>query len=318
MSGPSSIPMTGTPESITSNESSLLRPADAARQLGIPASTLRRWSRRFASFLSPEANGAARENGVRGHRRYTPRDLAVLAHCKDLLSEGYTFEQVTAALESDFRLDTPIIEGEVEVEMPPEANAFPEEMAGGEEPVEMITGEDAVGVGRMMAQLLASLSGSQQIIISGQQTEKELLGVLLQDNFNLKEENRKLRERMVETERRIFEMRREMEKNRKDEQDRMRQMEAYLFQLQRQMDDLVRRQGATPTAGYPTIAAHPVAPAPAPDLSAPPVRRPPAPATTPAESAVAPVADESAASAPAPQSAPAPRKRSFWDWLLGR
>ena len=301
-----------TSQNVNSTEPILLRPADAARQLGLPASTLRRWSRRFASFLSPEANGAARENGGRGHRRYTPRDMAVLAHCKILLSEGYTFEQVAAALEADFRPDVPTVEGEVEME--PEEDAAAAEGVPPGESAELITGKEAVDVGQMMAQLLASLSGSQQIIISGQQTEKELLSVLIQDNFNLKEENKKLRERMVETERRIFEMKREMERNRKDEQERMRQMEAYLFQLQRQMDDLVRRQSVLPpTPGYPAILPQPVAPTTAPQ----PVRRtPPAPPAEPEPATPEP--EERSAAAASQQSAPAPKKRSFWDWLLGR
>ncbi len=40
-------------QSMASDDRTLLRPAEAAQRLGIPASTLRRWSRRFAPFLSP-------------------------------------------------------------------------------------------------------------------------------------------------------------------------------------------------------------------------------------------------------------------------
>jgi len=231
--------------------------------LGIPASTLRRWSRRFAPFLSPEANGAARENGSRGHRRYTPQDLEVLARCKALLSEGRTFEQAAQELERAYQPSVQAVEGEIEEDEaePP----TPEAVLTDDEPLEMVREEDAVDVGQMMAQLLSSLSGSQQMIITGQQSERELLGVVLQDNFNLKEENKKLRERMVETERRIFEMNREIEKARTQERERMRQMEAYLFQLQRQMDDLVRRSPAQPAApARVAVSPQPAAPAPTP------------------------------------------------------
>ena len=294
-----------TPESASATESTLTRPADAARQLGIPASTLRRWSRRFAPFLSPEANGAARENGSRGHRRYTPQDLEVLARCKALLSEGRTFEQAAQELERAYQPSVQAVEGEIEEDEaePP----TPEAVLTDDEPLEMVREEDAVDVGQMMAQLLSSLSGSQQMIITGQQSERELLGVVLQDNFNLKEENKKLRERMVETERRIFEMNREIEKARTQERERMRQMEAYLFQLQRQMDDLVRRSPAQPAApARVTVSPQPAAPAPTPK----PAPEPPTPEGTSAPSLPA---DAS------PHPAPSPRKkRSFWDWLLGR
>jgi DNA-binding transcriptional MerR regulator len=309
-----------TPENVSSTESHLIRPADAARQLGIPASTLRRWSRRFASFLSPEANGAARENGSRGHRRYTPDDLAVLARCKELLSAGRTFEQVTAMLEQDFQSEAPVVEGEIELdENKPTASE-----ADAEEPLQMMQGEDATDAGNILAQALASIPGFQQAIITGQQSERELLGVVLQDNFTLKEENKKLRERMVETERRIFEMKREMEKARTEERERMRQMEAYLFQLQRQMDDLVRRQSVqAPAPGYPAVLPQPVAPTPAPVVSPQPVRRaaPQPSPTSPSEpepSTMMQGAPPAEAASLSPRSEPAPKKRSFWDWLLGR
>ena len=307
----------------------LLRPADAARQLGIPASTLRRWSRRFASFLSPEANGVTKGDGIRGHRRYTTQDVAILARCKTLLSEGRTFEQVALALESDFRPDVVTVEGEVEMEAQPAAGESSQKEAS----FEMTPAEDAVDLGQMLAQVLTSLSGSQNMIITGQQTERELLGVLMQDNFNLKEENKKLRERMVETERRIFEMKREVERNRKDEQERMRQMEAYLFQLQRQMDDLMRRQTAPIVApAYQAVLPQPVVPAqtpvptprmqpeasppqPTPEPASPP-QSPPESAPPPASAAQEPTAAEP--SQPAAQPAPKPKKRSFWDWLMGR
>ena len=296
-----------TPESASATESPLTRPADAARQLGIPASTLRRWSRRFAPFLSPEANAATRENGSRGHRRYTPQDLEVLARCKTLLSEGRTFEQAAQELERAYQPTVQAVEGEIDGD---EAEpTTPEAVLADDEPLEMVREEDAVDVGQMMAQLLASLSGSQQMIITGQQSERELLGVVLQDNFTLKEENKKLRERMVETERRIFEMKREIEKARTEERERMRQMEAYLFQLQRQMDDLVRRSPAQPAApARVALSPQPVTPAPTPKPAPQPAPEPP----PEAPSAPSPQAE----TAPAPSSPP--KKRSFWDWLWGR
>ena len=235
------------------DEPLLTRPADAARELGIPASTLRRWSRRFAPFLSDEANGAARAQNGRGHRRYTEQDKIILARCKTLLGEGKTFEQVTQILEANFQAQVVTVEGEIELDAGPEPVTEPNEGA------ELMREEDAAHLGQLLAQTLSALSGSQQMLITGQQSERELLGIILQDNFNLKEENKKIRERMVETERRIFEMKRDHEKQRNEERERMRQMEAYLFQLQRQMDELVRRPQPQPAPPPP-----PATPAPEP------------------------------------------------------
>jgi len=237
-----------------STDPTLTRPADVARALGIPASTLRRWSRRFAPFLSAEANGAIRANGTRGHRRYTPHDIAILTQCKELLSAGNNFQQVSQILESSYPAQAVAVEGEIDLDETPIApSAAPA--------TDLVREEEAANLGQMLAQTLSALSGSQQMLITGQQSERELLGIVLQDNFNLKEENKKLRERMLETERRIFEMKRNIEKDRSDERERMRQMEAYLFQLQRQMDDLIRRA--------PRAAASSPAPPPAPSEPAP-------------------------------------------------
>ncbi len=299
--------------------STLLRPAEAAQRLGIPASTLRRWSRRFAAFLSPQANGVREADGSRGHRRYTPQDLDILARCKTLLSQGYTFEQVAEQLEATVAPEVIVVEGEIE------ENAREQEPVREEVGSDIVREEDAADLGQMIAQMLASLSGSQQMLITGQQTERELLRIVIQDNLNLKEENKRLRERMVETERRIFEMKREMEHYREDDRERMRQMEAYMFQLQRQLDDLVRSQRQ-------------------PVFSAAAMTHPPAPASfSPHTSSSAPTPVTQGASipsaAPSPTSAstassedrtdvtpyassteqPArPKKRSFWDWLFGR
>ena len=300
-------------------DDALIRPAEAAQRLGIPASTLRRWSRRFAAFLSPQANGLRPADGTRGHRRYAPEDLAVLARCKTLLSQGLTFDQVAAMLETNFEPEVTVVEGEVEEEGEP---VRAEEPVRVEEAGEMVLGEDAADLGRMMAQMISTLSGSQQMIITGQQTERELLSIVIQDNMNLKEENKRLRERMVETERRIFEMKREMERYREDERERMRQMEAYMFQLQRQLDDLVRsqRQPAFPAAMTPFQTSYQPAAAPLPVPPTPPQPAPvpaqppmPAPEPSPSDSATPPAPASETATTPEPR-----KKRSFLDWLFGR
>ncbi len=285
----------------------LWRPAEAAQHLGVPASTLRRWSRRFAPFLSPQANGLREApDAARGHRRYTAQDMQILARCKALLSQGLTFEQVTERLASEYQPQATVVEGVVEspsLDGPPgPGETSPEPFAPPAAEPATRTEESSSPVGEVLAHLLTTISGGQQMLLTGQQTERELLGILIQDNLNLKEENRRLRERMVETERRIFEMKREMDRQRDEERERMRQIEAHMFQLQRQMDDLVRRQRSLyPSAGAPVPPSAPPPPA---------IGTPPSPTQTASSS-------EPSGSSSEPSSTP-PRKRSFWDRLLGR
>ena len=56
---------------------------------------------------------------------------------------------------------------------------------------------------------LTTLSESQQSILNSQAANRELMGVLIQDNFNLKEENNRLRERVLDVERSLAQTRQE-------------------------------------------------------------------------------------------------------------
>ena len=271
-----------------------MRPAEVAQTLGIPASTLRRWSRRFAAFLSPEANGVARGDHARGHRRYTQADLVVLARCKALLSEGSTLNEVSQHLEAHFASQSVTVAGEIDDE-------DEEDVGGTLQPVSP-PADDEVNLGRALAQTLSSLSDNQQLILSGQQSERALLGVVVQDNFNLKEENKRLRERMVETERKLFELKRETEKYRTDERERMRQMEAYLFQLQRQLDALTRPQPTVVMSEQPALST------------------PPSPALAPTPLTETPESESGEIDVTAqarPQEQPQRKKHRLWAWLLG-
>ncbi|RUA16268.1 MAG: hypothetical protein DSY55_04560 [Clostridia bacterium] len=267
-----------------------MRPAEVIQTLGIPASTLRRWSRRFASFLSPEANGDARGHDRRGHRRYTQDDLVILTRCKALLNEGKTLNEVAQHLEANFASQSLTVAGEIDDE-------GEEDVIGALQPVPESIAEE-VNLGQALAQTLSSLSDNQQLILSGQQSERALLGVVVQDNFNLKEENKRLRERMVETERKLFELKRESEKYRTDARERMRQMEAYLFQLQQQMDALTRPHPAMVVSDRPALS----------------LQTPPALETYEPE----PESGEiEAADPPRPQEQPPHKKHRLWAWLLG-
>ncbi len=324
----------------------MLRPADVAQRLNIPASTLRRWSYYFADYLPThvqELDGAA----TRSHRRYGEEDVRVLREIKELLGRGLTYEEVGLHLAE--RTSDPERAGEATVvEVLAETIESSDEDGGSE------TGDASETTGRraivnqpdeagsrpelanLIAETLFSLSDSQQIILSGQQTARQLLGVVLQDNFNLKEENSRLRERILEAERKLFELKREVDSNQTHDRERMRQMESYLFELQRRLDSLAPQvmRHASPAAG--------VRPAPAPAATsaavspfAPP--RPPAAEATPSVAAqpeaaipplpsppppesivqVAPVAVAQPAGTP-PVPTSSGRWQRFGDWLFGR
>ena len=58
---------------------------------------------------------------------------------------------------------------------------------------------------------------------------------------------------MVDTERRVFEIKRELDGNRSMERDRMRQMEAQLFELQRRLDTMAQQRAAMDSLWLPNL-----------------------------------------------------------------
>ncbi|MGC8838064.1 MAG: MerR family transcriptional regulator [Anaerolineae bacterium] len=160
---------------------------EAAKALGVSGATLRRWSRRFAPFLSPEARGG--EEGL--HRRYTEADLQVLEMVKGLLAQGYTYAQVERRLAS-LSLERSASE--------PCSLAVAPAPAGAREPPPPAL--------LALADTLHAVKDAQQMLLGSQQANRDLLGVVIQDNFNLKEENARLRERMLHLERELAELRR--------------------------------------------------------------------------------------------------------------
>jgi len=79
--------------------------------LEVPASTLRRWSDRFAAYLSPQAPQAGR------HRTYTAGDLETFRQIRDLAAKGQGLRTIETILQT----------------LPP-GTASPKEPAKGEEP----------------------------------------------------------------------------------------------------------------------------------------------------------------------------------------
>ena len=75
------------------------RPRDAAQLLGIAASTLRGWARRFAAALSPAAAEPPRlPDGRLGGRLYNEADMKVLRRINELLAQGLSYDQVAETL----------------------------------------------------------------------------------------------------------------------------------------------------------------------------------------------------------------------------
>jgi DNA-binding transcriptional MerR regulator len=181
------------------------QPQDVAGRLEVSPSTLRRWSEEFSEFLSPEADSSEGKQ----HRRYSDEDLATLITVKGLMADGLTYDQVRERL---LEIDS----GEAP--------------AG---PGSMVPSDAALPLAPAMtflADTLHNVADSQQAVLNSQAANRELLGVVLQDNFNLKEENTRMRERLLELERQVSQLRR-------DEEARLEtlrtELEARVYDVQR-------------------------------------------------------------------------------------
>jgi len=196
-----------------------------AAQLEVSLSTLRRWSKEFASFLSETATNPAAESE---HIRYTDEDINVLTIVKDLLAEGLTYQQVAGHLEKG---------------QPSEAEEEVKEEKGGD--TYALVAHDAstslTPVMAVLSETLRTVMNGQQAILSSQQANRDLMGVVIQDNFNLKEENAKLRDRMLRLEQELAELKR-------GEDDQHRVMEERFRQLEKQLEarEVEMKQPASP------------------------------------------------------------------------
>lgn len=192
-------------------------PNEVATQLQISPSTLRRWSKEFGPFLSDTAGRPHDEDeGTFSHRRYTDEDLETLMTIKGLLTEGLTYPQVTRRLDA-LRLHKT------------DADLFIED---DEDPVTILapSPQDAAYTPAVtvLADTLHTVADGQQLLLGSQQANRELLTVVLQDNFNLKQENAKLRDRMLELERDLISTRRREHSQRRNLDARLRQVEEKL------------------------------------------------------------------------------------------
>lgn len=158
-------------------ETSVKTTGEIATELGVSAQTLKNWTRDFSPYLSPA--GAMGDNA----RRFTEDDVFVLKRIKDHLAAGLTFEETAEELRNDGYGDT-----------------TPENGSGGS--LALSSPQQGFSV---LTDTLRAMIENQQTIQNSLQVNRNLLGVIIQDNFNLKEENAKLRDRMLKLEQELGE-----------------------------------------------------------------------------------------------------------------
>lgn len=183
----------------------LSTPHAVAQQLNIPLNQLKRWTREFAAQLSASAVGSA-------NYRYTPADIKKLQAIKELLTHGKSAAEVTLHLKSAAATDNhqhdPVAPTIVTAVEHGQALASAEQQAA-----------------LVLRDMLQGFAAGQEAILNSQQTNRNLLGVVIQDNFNLKEENTRLRERMLKLEQELSDLRTQQQDERHLTELRLRQLE---------------------------------------------------------------------------------------------
>lgn len=190
-------------------------PNEVATQLQISPSTLRRWSNEFADFLTDSAGRPEpATSGSTAHRRYGDEDLETLMTIKGLLAEGLTYIQVCKRLEA-LRLRQTAGDDQDMDDASPVTALAPSTRDASFAPAATV-----------LADTLHTVADGQQLLLNSQQANRDLLTVLLQDNFNLKDENSNLRDRMLELERDLAEIRR-LDTSRRDAMEaRLKKLES--------------------------------------------------------------------------------------------
>ncbi len=176
-----------------------ISPREAASLLGVSPSTLRRWSKTFASHLpAPEPDQSS-------GRSYTPDDMRTLERIKNLLDQGLKSDEVASRLGGDGPAGSAVALARAEASSVPIA---------------------------ALSDGLQTIATGQKTILDSQQVNRDLLGVVIQDNFNLKEENARLRERMLRLEQELGDLRK-----RAGKQDALEERIKALEQAQTSADD---------------------------------------------------------------------------------
>lgn len=151
-----------------------------ATELNVSVNTLKRWAKDFAPFLSPSGPVSGDGSG----RRFANDDVVVLRRIKEQLAGGSSTEEVIEQLHAEGRGET--------------VSSALATRAG-------MSGQSVGFV--VLTDTLRAMIENQQAIQSSLQVNRNLQGVIIQDNFNLKEENMKLRDRMQLLEHELAELR---------------------------------------------------------------------------------------------------------------
>ena len=190
---------------------------EVAYHLQVTPDTLRAWGKRFGGVLSSQTNAA--------EPRYTTADVAALTMVQKLLDQGLNDDQVSERLTPKriVRDDSPSV------------------ALSTDQGRQLVDGRAAL-LPQALGDILSSIANSQQTVLNSQQTVREVVGVVVQDNFNLKDENRKLRDRMLELERSLAEYQRREETRKERLESRLRALEGTIAALQQQLAQMIQLQ----------------------------------------------------------------------------
>lgn len=245
---------------------------EVLRLLQVEADQLDTWTQIFRASLSEY---------TRGHSpRFGPDDISTLFFIGNLFDSGYTNDQVAGQLierraklaEKEYA-DIEIVATDEVPKIPLENNVTfrervpdytPEPLpplpdpstlngtanhqpAAPESTNNPLAESNPTGIAsRQVSDLLTTVANSQQSVLNTQDSLRETIGVVVQDNFNLKHENRKLRERMLEIERTLAEQQRREETRKEIFEGRLRAVEGTLAAMQQQLAQLVQAQRSRP------------------------------------------------------------------------
>ncbi len=155
----------------------MFRPGQVAADLNISPTQLRKLTERFARLLSEEAaNPETHDSGRRVSRTYNEADIATISAIIALQEQGMSDDeleqQLDAALSQGEKALT-VVEGNgYDGFLPPHAAAA------------------AIG------QALQQIGDTQQALLNSQQSQRDLLSVVINDAMALKDENERLRKRL--------------------------------------------------------------------------------------------------------------------------
>lgn len=187
--------------------------AQVTELLDVAPGTLRRWTERFADFLGEESQADP--------PHFSQADTDLLGLVRGMLAEGQSYEQIAHRL------------------------GVLQAAQSGADSTSLALVNGAAHLPQDMNAVLHTIADGQQALANSQAAARDLMGVVVQDNFNLKDENRKLRDRMLEMERTLAEYQRREETRKERMEARMRALETTTAALQQQVAQLVQfaRQG---------------------------------------------------------------------------